>query len=129
MIILVDSNVLISAILYPNSVPAKALYHAADNHELILTDHNVSEVRRIVKEKFSDKHTDVESFLTELSYELVLAPETVQEVMNDPKDEPIFSAAILADVDIIISGDKHFLSLDIEKPKPMNAADYLNSYK
>ena len=26
---------------------------AADNHELILTDHNVSEVRRIVKEKFS----------------------------------------------------------------------------
>jgi len=49
--------------------------------------------------------------------------------MNDPKDEPILSAAILADVDIIISGDKHFLSLDIEKPKPMNAADYLNSCK
>jgi len=113
MKILVDSNVLISALLYPNSVPAKALYHAADNHELILSDHNVSEVRRIVKEKFSDKHADVESFLTELSYELVLAPETVQEVMNDPKDEPILSAAILADVDIIISGDKHFLSLDI----------------
>ena len=128
MKILVDSNVLISALLYPNSVPAKALYHAADNHDLILTDHNVSEVRRTVKEKFADKHADVESFLTELSYELVLAPEKIQKAMNDPKDEPILSAAILADVDII-SGDKHFLSLDIEKPKPMNAADYLNSCK
>jgi len=49
--------------------------------------------------------------------------------MNDPKDEPILSAAILADVDIIISGDKHFLSLDIEKPKSMNAVDYLNNCK
>ena len=49
--------------------------------------------------------------------------------MSDPKDEPILNAAILADVDLIISGDKHFLSLDIERPKPMNSADYLNMSK
>ena len=34
-------------------------------------------------------------------------------------------AAILADVDIIISGDKHFTELDIERPKVMKPAQYL----
>jgi len=46
---LVDTNVLISALLYPDSVPVKALHHAADNDELVLSDHNISELRRITK--------------------------------------------------------------------------------
>jgi predicted nucleic acid-binding protein len=121
--------VLISALLYPDSVPAKALYHAADNDELVLADQNISELRKITKEKFPNKQVEAETFLTELSYELILAPETPLASMSDSKDEPILNAAILADVDIIISGDKHFLSLDIERPKSMNSADYLNMSK
>jgi predicted nucleic acid-binding protein len=46
-------------------------------------------------------------------------------LINDPKDAPILDAAIVADVDVIISGDKHFLELDMGRPKTMRAADYL----
>ena len=46
--------------------------------------------------------------------------------MPDPKDVPILNAAIIADVDIIISGDKHFLELGLERPKTMKAAEYLD---
>ena len=125
MRILIDSNVLISALFYPDSKPAKAMLHAADNHALILTDHNISELCRIAMEKFSDRQMDIDLFLAELTYELVSAPEVPQKMIVDPNDAPILNAAIANGVDIIISGDKHFLELDIEWPKVMKPADYL----
>ena len=125
MRVLIDSNVLLSALFYPESKPAKALIHAADNHELILTDHNIAELRRIASEKFSERHADIELFLNELTFELITAPEAPQKLINDPKDAPILNAAIIADIDVIISGDKHFLELNIERPKVMKAAEYL----
>jgi putative PIN family toxin of toxin-antitoxin system len=124
--ILVDTNILISALLYPESVPAKALYHAVYNYDFVLSDHNITEFRRIAKDKFSKAQADIDLFLTELTFELVLAQEAPQKLIDDPKDAPILNAAIIEDVDIIISGDKHFLSLDLERPKVLTAAAYLN---
>ena len=125
MRILADTNILISAMLWPGSKPAVALLHAASNHELILCDRNLFELRDVLRRKAPQSLPDVEVFLAELAFELVTAPEHPQKLIRDPKDQPILNAAILADVDIIISGDKHFLSLDLERPKTMTAAQYL----
>ena len=65
MRILIDTNILISALFYPFGKLAKALFHAADNHELILTDHNISEFRKIAKEKFEGRQADIDLFLAE----------------------------------------------------------------
>ena len=128
MKILIDSNILISALFYPNSKPSKALYHAADNHELVLSDDNISELRRIAKDKFAHVQADIDLFLTELTYELIPAIESPEKIMRDPKDSPILNAAIIANVDIIITGDKDFLVLDLEQPKIMRASEYLELY-
>ncbi|MCL2336654.1 MAG: putative toxin-antitoxin system toxin component, PIN family [Firmicutes bacterium] len=125
MRILADTNILISAMFYPGSKPSKALYHVTENHNLVLSDHNIAEFRRIARDKFSGKQADIDLFLMELPYELVLAPESPQKLIADPKDAPILNAAIIADVDIIISGDNHFLSLNLERPKTMKAVEYL----
>jgi predicted nucleic acid-binding protein len=37
------------------------------------------------------------------------------------------NAAIIADVDIIISGDRHFLKLEMEHPKTISAAEFLTN--
>lgn len=37
MKILTDTNILISALLFPHAKPALALLHAARNHELVLS--------------------------------------------------------------------------------------------
>ena len=129
MKILTDTNILISALFYPNSKPARALYHVAENHELILCDHNITELRRIAKDKFSNKQADIDLFLTELTYELVPAIEAPQKLIDDPKDAPILNTAIVAEIDIIISGDKHFKSLNLERPKTMSADDYLKRFE
>jgi len=126
--VLIDSNILVSALFYPNSIPSQVLYHVADNHELVLCDDNISELRRIAKEKFSHIQADIDLFFAELTYELIPAIESPEKIMRDPKDLPILNAAIIANVDIIITGDKDFLVLDLEQPKTMKASEYLEQY-
>ncbi|MCL2023512.1 MAG: putative toxin-antitoxin system toxin component, PIN family [Oscillospiraceae bacterium] len=125
MKILVDTNILISALLNPNGVPAQALLLVAQNHELILSDYNIAELRRVTSEKFPNKHADVDVLLAKLTYEIVPAPLMPQKLITDPKDAPILNAAIIYEVDLIISGDKHFRNLALERPKVVSAAEYL----
>jgi predicted nucleic acid-binding protein len=62
--------------------------------------------------------------LAQLSYELVIAPQEPSKLIQDPKDQPILNAAIMAGVDVIVSGDKHFLKLNLERPKAMPPAEF-----
>ena len=125
MKILSDTNILISALLYPISKPAIALMRIAEQHTLVLTDYNISELRRVTRRKFPHKEADIDVLLNKLTYELIPAPEAPQKLMQDPNDAPILNAAIISGVDIIISGDRHFLNLDIENPKVMTVAEFL----
>ena len=51
--------------------------------------------------------------------------EHAEKLIRDAKDQPILNAAIVYDVDIILTGDKDFLSLDMEHPKCMTVAQFL----
>jgi putative PIN family toxin of toxin-antitoxin system len=128
MKILIDSNILVSALFYPSSNPSKVLYHVADNHELILCDKNINELRSIAKRKFANMQADIDLFLTELPYELITAIESPEKIIRDPKDNPILNAAIISNVDIIITGDNDFLVLDLEYPKTMKVIEYIEQY-
>lgn len=127
MRILVDTNILISAILFPKSKPAKALLNIAQHHDMVLCDRNIYELREVLKRKAPKHLPDAEVLLAELSYELIPAIEFPQKTMRDKKDQPILNAAVIADVDIIITGDKDFLCLDSERPKCITAAQFLES--
>lgn len=70
----------------------------------------------------------MEVFLAELCYELIPAVEHAGKLIRDAKDQPILNAAIIANVEIILTGDKDFLSLDMEHPKSLTAAQYLDQY-
>ena len=49
----------------------------------------------------------------------------LKNFIRDAKDQPILNAAIVSDVDIILTGDKDFLSLGLERPKCMTVAQFL----
>jgi putative PIN family toxin of toxin-antitoxin system len=126
MKILVDTNILISAVLFPRSKPAKALVYTAENHEMVLCDQNLAEFREVLNRKAPQVLPDAEVLLTELSYDLIPAAPYAQKLIRDVKDQPILNAAILYDIDIILTGDKDFLSLDMERPKCMTVAQFLD---
>lgn len=51
MRILVDTNILFSALIFPRSKPSQALLYIADNHEIVLCDRNIAELRDILRRK------------------------------------------------------------------------------
>ena len=63
--------------------------------------------------------------IAELSFELIPAVSQAEKLIRDAKDQPILNAAILYDVDYIVTGDKDFLSFDLEHPKCITASSYL----
>lgn len=126
MRILIDTNVLFSALLFPRSKPALALLHIAKYHEIVLCDQNIAELREILNRKAPKYLPAAEVLLAEMSYELIPAVKHVEKLIRDAKDQPILNAAILFGVDIILTGDKDFLSLQIEHPKCMTIAEFLD---
>lgn len=128
MRILVDTNILFSALLFPLSEPAKALQKASDEHSVVLCDQNVNELKEILRRKAPKALSDAEVFLAEFQYELIPAVDDAEKLIRDATDQPILNAAILSDVDLIITGDKDFLSLDMDRPRCMTASEFLDEF-
>ena len=125
MRILIDTNILFSALLFPNSVPAAALFRVADEHRIVLCDSNISELKDILRRKAPDLLPDAEVLLAELPYELIPAIDYAGKLIRDAKDQPILNAAVVFDVDIILIGDKDFLTLNMKRPKCMTASEFM----
>ena len=126
MRILIDTNILFSALLFHRSKHAVALLYIARNHEMVLCERNIAELRDILNRKAPKYLPDAEVLLSEMSYELIPAVDHAEKLIRDVKDQPILNAAIVSDVDMIITGDKDFLCLDLEHPKCMTAAQFLD---
>ena len=124
MRIFVDTNILFSALAFPNSKPAQALLYIADNYRIVLCDQNIAELREILKRKAPRFLSDAEVLLAEMSYELIPAVDHAEKLIRDAKDQPILNAAIEYNVDIILTGDKDFLCLVMDHPKCMTVAQF-----
>ncbi|HUW66318.1 MAG TPA: PIN domain-containing protein [Spirochaetia bacterium] len=128
MRIMIDTNVVISAILKQGSVPDIVLNDVYENHELILCDHIISESYEVTKRRFPGRVDVLDNLFAKLRYELVPAPRTGEILIRDIKDQPILSAAIAYGVDVLIIGDKHFLGLGLETPQIMTPFEYKEQY-
>lgn len=125
MRILADTNILFSAILFPGSKPAKVLLHIVNNHELVLCRQNIRELMKIIEHKAPQHFDNARMFLSELEYILIPDAERSIAIIRDRSDQPILNGAVAAHVDIIVTGDKDFLILEMEYPKCISAAQFL----
>ena len=106
--------------------PRRMGYNISRDKE-ILCDRNIEELRDILGRKAPKYLPDAEVLLAEMSYELIPAVDHAEKLIRDAKDQPILNAAIVSGVDMILTGDKDFLSLDMEHPKCMTVAQFLES--
>ena len=133
MRVLIDTNILISAALSSNGTPYRAFVKAVTypNHGLIC-EQNIDEMRRIFNRKFPQKIAALEKFLSLALMTLEMVPTPVEEYhsemqIRDINDRPILRAAIHANADILLTGDKDFLESGLENPKIMTAIDCVQS--
>lgn len=128
MRILIDTNILFSALLFPHSTPARALLHATEHFDIYLCEQNISEFSEILARKAPSYLPSAESFLMEFSFTKIPAIYSKNQTIRDVSDQPILNAAIKFNIDVIITGDKDFLNLNIKHPKCLTAAKYLEQY-
>lgn len=116
--VVIDSNILISAAIYPDSPSAKAYELAVTFCDLFASDETVTEVESVLlREKFdryfSQGGSTREQFLSD--YQGVVRMVEITQISTDcvdPKDNKFLSLALSCGADIIASGDhKHLIPM------------------
>jgi len=128
MRVMIDTNVFMSALMFPESTPSTAMLLVAEKHVMVLSDYIIGEIREKTSLKRPDLLSALDELLDALEYEIEAESSAQDAPISDPKDAPILSAAISADVDVIISGDKHFKNLTLETPRVLSPADFVLKY-
>ncbi len=128
MRIMIDTNVIISSLIKQGSVPDIVLNHVCHNHDLILCDHIINECYTVVKRRFPNKIDVLDDLFAQMKYELLAAPRAGKVIITDVKDQPILNTAITHNVEILVSGDKHFLELGLDTPQIINPTEFKRLY-
>jgi putative PIN family toxin of toxin-antitoxin system len=131
MRILIDTNVLISAILFPNESMDRLIRTVTEDHRLVLSSFVIDELVGVVKKKFKSRMDAVDRFLGKFPYEMVYTPRKTDSDLfkiRDEKDFPVLYGAIIEDVDILITGDKDFFDIEIDKPEILTPKQFLEKY-
>jgi putative PIN family toxin of toxin-antitoxin system len=126
---MLDTNVIVSAALLPNSKTALAVEKAMQEHTLLVCTYVIEEAQEVFARKFPDKTVNLDAFLSKTAYELCNTPSVSADTpdMRDENDRPILQAAINADADMILTGDNDFHVLNIERPMILTPADFLKT--
>jgi putative PIN family toxin of toxin-antitoxin system len=128
---MIDTNVLVSALLFPGPRMDRLMHKITTEHRLILSSYVVKELMNVTHRKFPDRVETVDLLLGQLPYELVYSPEKPKPglfVISDEKDYPVLYSAITEGIDVFITGDKDFDGLDLELPEIINPAGFLEKY-
>ena len=119
MRVMVDTNILFSAIIFPKGQAANAFTHCLLNHELVISTYVINELKQVLKKKKPEKLSAIDDFFEKLSFELAYTSDNIETELfsiRDPKDYPVLYTAIIENVDILISGDKDFKDTDVTHP-------------
>lgn len=114
MKVVCDTNVLISGLLFGGHADAILRQVSAGWVCGYVSTYILVELEAVLgRPKFGLAPEQVTSLLelVQDAFLLVSVVEQVQVIKEDPSDNAILAAALAAGVDVIISGDKHLLSL------------------
>lgn len=111
----VDTNVLVSAIILPPSVPRRAVDRALDNGLLLFSEATMSELTDVLFRQKLDGYVSREKrqqFLRQLANAAEFVP-IIQPVREcrDPNDDKFLEVALNGRADAIITGDADLLGM------------------
>ena len=130
-----DTNVLISGVIatgVPHELLVKGFNH---EYQIVVSVETLAEYRNTLlkyPERFHMDETEIQEEVETIRYfaEFVAPQEDITAVEDDPDDDKFLEAAVAGDVDYLVSGDRHLLSLDsfrgIEIVEPRTFYDRLD---
>ena len=131
MIIVFDTNVLISGILKPYSKASVILRLVTDGTIRLAYDLRILlEYRDVLsRSKFNFAQEDVEAFLGQIEEEgLLVSVKPLKFRLRDPDDEPFLEVALSGGVEAIVTGNKrHFPRKEYQGVKILSPAEFLEA--
>ncbi len=128
-----DTNVLVSAVMFPQSVPGRAFAYARHAGKLLTTPELASELRDVLLRpkvaRYITGDLRDEFLAAYLSMaEFVVTTEQIT-ACRDPKDNHVLEAAIDGQATCILSGDKDLLVLNPFRDIPiLSPSEFLGVY-
>jgi len=112
----VDTNVLISALLFKNSVPFRAIELAEKQGIILYSEATLNELEQVLNRKKFNKYLSLEDrqvFLLKFisTSELVSITEKIA-VCRDEKDNKFLELAVSSNANVIVTGDLDLLVLN-----------------
>ncbi|HBK97964.1 MAG TPA: putative toxin-antitoxin system toxin component, PIN family [Microcoleaceae bacterium UBA10368] len=112
----VDTNVLISALLFNNSVPFRAIELAEKQGIILYSEATLNELEQVLNRKKFNKYLSLEDrqvFLLKFisASELVSITEKIA-VCRDEKDHKFLELAVSGNANVIVTGDLDLLVLN-----------------
>jgi len=113
--IIVDTNVFVSAIILPTSIPRQAVDKALDRAVLLLSEATMGELADVLFRQKLDRYVSREQrtlFLSQFAGTAEFVPmiQIVHEC-RDPKDDKFLEVALNGRADVIITGNADLLGM------------------
>lgn len=132
MRVMLDTNILLSAVVFRSQILWKMMEQISEAHQLVLSSYVIDECYEVVKRKKPSLISVLDRFFESISFEMIHTPEILPDhgwfTIRDADDEKVLYSAISADVDILITGDKDFSVIDIEKPEILTPKQFVEKY-
>lgn len=122
MRVVLDTNVLLSGLAYPQSLPGRII--AAWQHgslEVVLSHYILNELARVLP-KLTHRHgmnsQEIADLVDILAFQadLVEPDNRLEPRLTDPMDQPVLNTWRAAQADYLLTGDKALLALGNEYP-------------
>ena len=120
MRVFLDTNVLISA-LTTRGLAADVFRLVLAEHELLTGEVNVTELRRVLRQKMRvprSRVQEAEQLLRE--HTIIPRPKTIQAIaLRDEDDKWVLASAVAGKAGVLVTGDKDLLDLGDSAPLPI----------
>jgi putative PIN family toxin of toxin-antitoxin system len=111
-----DTNVIVSALLFPDSTPGLAFFEARNRGEMLLSDETIKEITDVLRRPKFDRYVLPEErdwFLATLIRESKhVTPTERLTVCRDLKDNKWLELAVSGNSSWLVTGDDDLLALD-----------------
>ena len=129
---MLDTNVLISILIFDSKKLKLLLNKITNDYYLVLSSYVIDELKEVVKRKFNNKLYDLEIFLYNLPFEIYYTPNSIlntdNKAIHDVKDFPVLYSSVMSDVDVLVTGDKDFSDIKLEKPEILTPSNFFDKY-
>ena len=127
-----DANIIISAVLIPQSKPDLAIRKAQDSGSILMSPEIWAELEQVLARPKFDRYISSEDrskFLGDFLDTVILVMEITEKIQEcrDPKDNKYLELAVNGQADCLITGDADLLILNQFREKPViTVSDFLN---